>query len=203
MTAPLEDYALIGDRQTASLVCRNGSIDWLCWPRFDSDACFAALLGRSDNGRWLIAPEQPAQIVRRYQTDTMILETDHEAEDWAVRVIDFMPPQQGQSAVVRQVIGLRGIARMQLELDLRFDYGKIPPWTEPTNDGFIGRIGPDLVILRGTVPLAVRQGGASSRFAVAAGDRVTFTLQHGDACADTPATIDTASGVGFHPALLA
>ena len=83
MTAPLEDYALVGDRETASLVCRNGSIDWLCWPRFDSDACFAALLGRSDNGRWLIAPEQqPVQVVRRYQTDTMILETDHEAEDW-------------------------------------------------------------------------------------------------------------------------
>src|SRR4051794_18324171 len=124
MTAPLEDYALIGDRHTTALVCRNGSIDWLCWPRFDSDACFAALLGDERNGRWLISPAHPARIARRYQTDTMVLETDFDTGPCAVRITDFMPLGSPSSALVRIVTGLRGTTPMQFELDLRFDYGK-------------------------------------------------------------------------------
>ncbi|HQT78741.1 MAG: glucoamylase [Rhodospirillales bacterium 20-64-7] len=190
MTAPLEDYAMIGDRHTAALVGRNGSIDWLCWPRFDSDACFAALLGTAANGRWLIGPDQPARVTRRYQTDTLVLETDFETADSAVRIIDFMPCRDTGTAVVRIVEGLRGQTAMQLDLRLRFDYGKIPPWTETTADGFRARIGPDQIVLRGPVPCQARHGGADAAFIVSAGQRLVFTLQYGDACRDAPAPLD-------------
>ena len=179
MTALLEDYALIGDRRTAALVCRNGSIDWLCWPRFDSDACFAALLGNETNGRWLFAPDQPGRVTRRYQTDTLILETDFETAASAVRVIDFMPPPHtGSSILVRLVVGLRGQAAMKLDIDLRFDYGKVPPWIEPCEDGFVARIGPDLVVLRSAVPVEHHAGGAGAGFVVSEGQRLAFTLQY-------------------------
>ena len=197
MTAPLEDYALIGDRNTAALVCRDGSIDWLCWPRFDSDACFAALLGGRENGCWLIAPEQDDApdrrehtSSRRYQTDTMVLETDFETTDLAVRILDFMPPAAGSSALIRLVVGLRGQTAMKLDLDLRFDLGKLPPWTEPRGDGFIGRIGPDLVLFKSQVPIRIRHGGASAAFTVSDGECLAFTLQYGDSCRDLPGEID-------------
>jgi len=193
MTAPLEDYGMIGDGQTAALVCRNGSIDWLCWPRFDSDACFAALLGRPENGRWLIGPEHQCETTRRYQPDTLILETDHACDDGTVRVVDLMPPGQGTSALIRQVSGLRGRVRMVLDLGLKFDYGKIPPWTDPTADGFIARIGPDQVTLRADIPLEIGHGGARARFMVAEGDCLTFTLQYGDSCKNPPPPIDAAA----------
>ncbi len=191
MTAPLEDYAMIGDRESAALVCRNGSIDWLCWPRFDSDACFAALLGTPANGRWLVAPEDPAHISRRYSPGTMVLETDFETEDAAVRVIDFMPPRKGASALIRLVTGLRGHMRMTLDLDLRFDFGKIAPWTEQTADGFVGRVGPDLVVFRTPVPVSVRSGGAGAAFSVEENQTVAFTLQYGHACEEPPGPLDT------------
>src|SRR5947209_19328702 len=105
MTVPLEDYALIGDRQTAALVSRFGSIDWQCWPRFDSDACFASLIGGPENGRWSIAPSEVHSTTRRYQTDTMVLETDFETDTGTVRLIDFMVPQQQASTLVRSVVG--------------------------------------------------------------------------------------------------
>ncbi|HEX2944123.1 MAG TPA: glycoside hydrolase family 15 protein [Rhodopila sp.] len=190
MTLLLEDYAMIGDRRTAALVGRNGSIDWLCWPRFDSDACFAALLGTADNGRWLIAPDQPANVTRRYQTDTLVLETDFETAGAAVRIIDFMPRGSDDAAIVRIVVGMRGQTAMQLDLRLRFDYGKIPPWTEPTEDGFRAHIGPDLVVLHAPVPVTARHDGADAAFMVSAGQRLVFTLQYGDACQHPPKPFD-------------
>src|SRR6201996_4028010 len=108
MSAPIEDYALIGDCRSAALVSRGGSIDWLCWPRFDSEACFAALLGRPEHGRWLVAPREEAKITRRYRPDTLILETDFETEEGAATLVDFMPMHSLYSEVVRLVVGTRG-----------------------------------------------------------------------------------------------
>ena len=125
--ALIEDYAVIGDGETAALVARNGSIDWLCWPRFDSDACFAALLGNAENGRWLLAPIAEAKVTRRYRPDTLILETRFETDTGAVLVIDFMPPRDKVSYLVRIVVGECGTVRMRTELILRFGYGAYVP----------------------------------------------------------------------------
>src|SRR5215831_11272076 len=124
MSLRIEDYAMIGDLGSAGLVGRDGSIDWLCWPRFDSGACFAALLGKPDHGRWLIAPEgEPRVVRRRYRDDTLILETDFDTEDGAVTLVDCMPPRALQPQLVRLVVGRRGQVRMHMELVIRFDYG--------------------------------------------------------------------------------
>ncbi len=129
----IEDYALIGDCQTAALVSRDGSIDWLCWPRFDSPACFAALLGKPEHGRWRISPKDPPKSVRRsYRRDTLILETEFETAEGAVTLIDFMPvrssPSGEMSDLVRMVIGRRGRVAMQMQMILRLDYGTAVPW---------------------------------------------------------------------------
>src|SRR5690606_38619658 len=126
----IEDYGLIGDCESAALVGRGGSIDWLCWPRFDSDACFAALLGTPDHGRWLLAPsDRSARISRRYREDTLILETRFETESGSVLLIDFMPPRCGpDSHLMRLVVGERGTVAMHFELILRFGYGATTPW---------------------------------------------------------------------------
>ena len=148
MSRLIKDYGLNGDGQSAALVNRNGSIDWLCWPRFDSDACFSALLGAAEHGRWLVEPIGTAKISRRYQTDTLVLETDFETEDGAVRLTDFMPIQKTGSAIIRIVTGLRGRVRMRAELNLRFDYGSMAPWIGREGDAILAGAGPDLVILR-------------------------------------------------------
>jgi GH15 family glucan-1,4-alpha-glucosidase len=131
MALRIEDYAIIGDCKTAALAGRDGSIDWLCWPRFDSAACFAALLGTPEHGRWLLAPADPnARAARRYRDGTLILETGFETADGAVTVIDFMPVLSGElSHLVRILIGRRGRLAMRCELVLRFDYGAMVPWT--------------------------------------------------------------------------
>src|SRR5688572_17884849 len=121
MAARIEDYALVGDCQTAALISREGSIDWLCLPRFDSPACFAALLGTEKHGRWLLAPQQAARITRRYRPGTLVLETDFETDAGAVTIIDCMPPRTREPDLVRVVVGKRGRVRMRLELILRFD----------------------------------------------------------------------------------
>ena len=133
----IEDYALIGDCQTAALVGRDGSIDWLCWPRFDSPACFAALLGTREHGRWRIAPADPdARARRRYRDDTLILETEFECGDGTVTITDFMPVREWESDLVRIVTGKRGRVAMELDLVLRFDYGSAVPWvTRLADDG--------------------------------------------------------------------
>src|SRR6185369_14991979 len=129
MPLPIEDYALIGNCHTAALVGRDGSIDWLCLPRFDSGACFAALLGSAEHGRWLIGPRSGVrQVRRRYRDATLILETDFETDEGAARVIDCMPVSDDRCDIVRIVEGLQGRVRMRLELVIRYDYGRIVPW---------------------------------------------------------------------------
>lgn len=128
MPLRIEDYALIGGCETAALVGRDGSVDWLCWPRFDSDACFAALLGAPEHGRWLIAPaNETVAAARRYRGDTLILETRFETPDGTVLVMDFMPPRSGHSTLIRLVIGESGQVPMRTELALRFGYGALVP----------------------------------------------------------------------------
>src|SRR4051794_19759249 len=143
MSTPLEDYALIGDGETAALVHRSGSIDWLCWPRFDSDACFAALLGTAEHGCWKLSPIGDAHCERHYRLDTLILETDFEISGGAVRLIDFMPIRNGSSVLLRMVRGLRGRVRLRSTVDLRFDYGSMPPWIELEDRRAIAHVGPD------------------------------------------------------------
>ena len=135
MPSRIEDYALIGDCNAAALVARDGSIDWLCWPRFDSDACFAALLGTSAHGRWLIAPQDgEARVTRRYLPNTLILETRFECREGVVKLVDFMPMGGTHSSVIRLVIGEHGRVHMRMELILRFGYGAVVPWMQKLED---------------------------------------------------------------------
>jgi GH15 family glucan-1,4-alpha-glucosidase len=181
MSIPLEDYALIGDCETAALVSRAGSIDWLCWPRFDSGACFAALLGGPEHGRWLIEATDPdARVSRCYRDRTLILETRVETADGAVTVIDFMPPRGRNSDIVRLVRGDRGRVRMRTELILRFDYGRTIPWVTRLPDGAFRAIaGPDMVTLHTPVPLRGQDLTTRGDFEVRAGATVPFVLTHG------------------------
>ena len=129
MAGRIEDYAVVGDLHTAALIGSDGSVDWLCLPRFDSPACFAALLGTADAGRWLLAPVTGGRCTRRrYRPDTLVLETEWETPDGTVRVVDAMPPRDGRVDLVRVVEGVRGRVRMRSELRLRFDYGSVVPW---------------------------------------------------------------------------
>lgn len=173
----IEDYALIGDTYTAALVGRDGSIDWLCLPRFDSCACFASLLGDQRNGRWRLSPKgEVRQSHRRYRPGTLILETEFETDDGAVRLVDFMPPRGKHLDVVRIVEGLRGQVRMQMELVIRFDYGAVVPWVRNL-DGVLSAIGgPDALYLH--TPVATRgvQFTTVADFVVSAGKRVPFVL---------------------------
>src|SRR5216117_3834090 len=151
----IEDYALIGDLQTAALVSREGSIDWCCFPRFDSGACFAALLGTPEHGRWLLAPASPIRnSPRRYRTDTLILESVFETDHGAVRAIDFMPPRGETPDIVRIVEGLDGTVPMRSELVIRFDFGHIVPWVHRVDNARVATAGPDALCFR--TPVATR-----------------------------------------------
>ena len=191
-SVPLEDYALIGDCETAALVACNGSIDWLCWPRFDSAACFAALLGGPEHGRWRIAPtDQRARVTRRYRDDTLILETTFATAEGAALVVDFMPPRGTNSDVVRLVRGLRGRVEMQMELVLRFDYGRTVPWVTRLDDGtWRGIAGPDMVLLHTPVELRGEDLQTKATFTVGVGDVVPFVLTHGASHLPPPPAID-------------
>ena len=175
-TARIEDYALLGDLQTAALVERGGSIDWLCFPRFDSGACFAALLGGPENGRWLLAPCAGGTTTRRYRDDTMILETTWENDDGAVRVIDFMPPRGKAPDVVRIVEGLRGRVEMRSELTIRFDYGHVVPWVRHEDDARLAVAGPDALCFRTPAETRGENMHTVSEVTVAEGERVPFVL---------------------------
>ena len=156
MPSRIEDYGLIGNCQTAALVSRDGSIDWLCLPRFDSAACFAALLGIPDNGSWQIAPADPSpRITRQYRDSTLILETTFETEQGTATVIDFMPLSDGTSDLVRLVVGQHGRLDFRTELVIRFDCGISVPWVSQLEDerGLQAVAGPDLLVLRTPVPL--------------------------------------------------
>jgi GH15 family glucan-1,4-alpha-glucosidase len=173
----LEDYGLIGDLGTAALVGRNGSIDWLCLPRFDSGACFAALLGDETHGRWLIAPAGAVTgTERRYRPGTLVLETDFETADGVVRVIDFMPRREGPPQVMRIVEGLRGRVPMRMELRPRFDYGAIAPMVEPRVDGAAAYVGPDALHLSTPLELTIEDRGLAAEFTVPEGARERFVM---------------------------
>ncbi|MEO8314615.1 MAG: glycoside hydrolase family 15 protein [Pseudomonadota bacterium] len=179
MPLPIEDYALIGDCHTAALVGRNGSIDWLCLPRFDSGACFAALLGQPEHGRWLIAPADDSRCVaRHYRDGTLILETELETETGAVRVIDCMPLTDGRRSVVRIIEGLRGRVPMRMELIIRFDYGSIIPWVQRRDGMIVATAGPDTLELHSSVATRCENMRTVSEFAVRDGDRVAFSLNY-------------------------
>jgi GH15 family glucan-1,4-alpha-glucosidase len=182
MPLAIEDYALIGDCETAALVGRDGSIDWLCWPRFDSDACFAALVGSDQHGRWQIGPADPAAaraVARRYRGDSLILETRFETPTGAVIVIDVMPPRTGDGNLVRIVVGERGEVEMQTDLVIRFGYGARMPWVTRMADGALRAVaGPDQVVLRTPVVLEGVGGRTVGRFVVAAGQQVPFVLSY-------------------------
>jgi GH15 family glucan-1,4-alpha-glucosidase len=195
MSTPLEDYALIGDCETAALVSRAGSIDWLCWPRFDSGACFAALLGTPEHGRWLIEAADPdVRVSRCYRENTLILETRVETTAGDVTVIDFMPPRGRNSDIVRLVRGERGDVRMRTELVLRFDYGRTIPWVSRLPDGALRAIaGPDMVTLHTPVPLRGKNLTTIGEFDVAAGTTVPFVLTHGYSYLPPPEVIDPQS----------
>jgi GH15 family glucan-1,4-alpha-glucosidase len=192
MSTPLEDYALIGDCETAALVSRAGSIDWLCWPRFDSPACFAALLGGRKNGRWLIeCAEDGARISRRYRPNTLILETEFATPGGTATVIDFMPPRGSTSDLIRIVRGDSGTVRMRTELILRFDYGRTVPWVNHLPDGTFQAIaGPDLVLLHTPVPLEGRDLTTVGEFDIVSGQSIPFVLTHGASHLPPPSAAD-------------
>jgi GH15 family glucan-1,4-alpha-glucosidase len=194
---PLEDYALIGDCETAALVGADGSIDWLCWPRFDAPACFAALVGAAGNGRWRIAPRQePVSTRRSYLGDSLILETRFETGEGAARLVDFMPVKKGASAgeashVVRLVTGEAGTVGLRMELVLRFGYGATAPWVSRLEDGALRAIaGPDMTVLRTPVALIGKEMTTVADFSVAAGETVGFVLSYGPSWLAPPAAID-------------
>ncbi|WP_242342429.1 glycoside hydrolase family 15 protein [Anaeromyxobacter terrae] len=177
MALRIEDYALVGDMQTAALVGRDGSVDWLCWPRFDSDACFAALLGGPDHGRWRIAPRlEPRRVTRRYRPGTLVLETEFEVEGGRVRLVDCMPPRQDVPDLVRVVEGVEGRVAIDFDLRLRMEYGARRPWLRRLDGGLAALAGPDAVLLRSPLPCELEDGCARRTFEVDAGERVPFTL---------------------------
>ncbi|HUF01332.1 MAG TPA: glycoside hydrolase family 15 protein [Gaiellaceae bacterium] len=175
--ALIEDYGLIGDLQTTALVSRHGCIDWLCLPRFDSGAIFAALLGDAENGHWTIQPAGEFHSPgRRYRGDTLVLETELETASGAVRLVDFMPPRGREPDLVRIVEGVRGEVEMHMDLVLRFDYGWIVPWVRNVEGTLVAVAGPDAVSLRTPVTLEGRNFHTVARFTVREGERVPFVL---------------------------
>jgi GH15 family glucan-1,4-alpha-glucosidase len=177
MASRIEDYALLGDCQTVALVSRAGSVDWLCVPRFDSGACFAALLGTPQNGRWLLAPAGEVRACRRhYLDDTLVLETEHETDEGIVAVTDFMPIRGVAPDIVRIVEGKHGRVRMKSELVVRFDYGSIVPWVRRTDDGIWAVAGPDTLRLHTPVPQHGENFTTVAEFTVEPGQRIPFTL---------------------------
>jgi len=192
LSRKIEDYALIGDCETAALVGRNGSIDWLCWPAFDSDACFAAILGTRRNGRWLIAPaEDTTSTSRRYLENTLILETRFETKGGTVELVDFMPPRGNASDIVRLVRGVTGTVKMRMELVIRFGFGADIPWVRRREDGSLLAIaGQDMTVLRTPAKIRGEDLTTVAEFDVTAGETVPFVLTYGPSHLDPPEPID-------------
>jgi GH15 family glucan-1,4-alpha-glucosidase len=191
MALRIEDYAIIGDCKTAALVGRDGSIDWLCWPRFDSPACFAALLGTSENGRWLIAPTLASLAVkRRYRPGTLVLETEFETETGRAAIVDFMPPADGAD-LVRIVMGRSGRVDFRTEYVARFSYGATVPWVRRLYDGAITAVaGPERLVLRSQVALYGEDHKTVGEFTVEDGQSVAFVLSYGASFQAPPSAID-------------
>ncbi len=187
----IEDYALIGDLQTAALLSREGSIDWCCFPRFDSGACFSALLGTPEHGRWLVAPDVPVLASRRrYRGDTLILESVFETPEGAVRAIDFMPPRGDAPDIVRIVEGLSGAVPMRSELVIRYDFGRIVPWVRHIDHARVAVAGPDALCLRTPAEVHGERLTTVSEFVVHPGERVPFVLTWFPSHERTPAGVD-------------
>jgi GH15 family glucan-1,4-alpha-glucosidase len=192
----IEDYGLIGDLQTAALVSRAGSIDWLCLPRFDSGACFAALLGRPEHGRWLLAPTgEPQRVTRRYRPDTLVLETTFEMGDGAVRVIDFMPPRTENPVLVRIVEGLRGQIEVGTELVIRFDYGSATPWVLRSDRTRLAIAGSNALRIDTAVDLRGEEMKTVGEVIVSEGDRVPFVITWFPSHLDPPEPIEAADAL--------
>jgi GH15 family glucan-1,4-alpha-glucosidase len=194
MTTRIEDYALIGDLGSAALVGRDGSIDWLCWPRFDSDACFAALLGTPEHGRWLIGPKnKTTKVTRRYRPNTLILETRFETDEGAATLIDFMPPREGNSHLCRLLVGEHGSVELHGELILRFGYGANVPWVTRIDERTMRAVaGPDMVVLRSSTPFRGEGFKTVGDFTIAAGETRAFSLSYALSHREPPEPIDVA-----------
>ena len=193
----LEDYGLIGDMQAAALVGRDGGVDWLCLPRFDSASCFSALLGDERHGRWLVAPAGEVRASsRRYRPGTLVLETEFEVAEGTVRVIDFMPRRgDGPPRVMRIVEGVSGRVPMRMELSLRPDYGSIKPWVEPVPDGVVATAGPDAFRLSTPLPLQVKDGSVGAEFVAVEGARERLTLSWHLSYEEAPSVEDADSAL--------
>jgi len=193
MSSRIEDYALIGDCETAALVGRDGSIDWLCWPAFDSDACFAAILGDRRHGRWVVAPQgQVTAVSRRYRGESLILETRFETPDGAVDLIDLMPPRGKASDIVRLVRGVRGTIAMRMELIIRFGFGVDIPWVRRAegDSALLAICGQDMTVLRTPVETRGEDLTTVAEFEVKAGETIPFVLTYGPSHLPVPASID-------------
>jgi GH15 family glucan-1,4-alpha-glucosidase len=192
----IEDYGLIGDTHTAALVGVNGSIDWLCLPRFDGPASFAALLGTEEHGFWDIAPQETAsRTTRRYLEGTLVLETEFEADGGAVRLVDCMPVRRSHPRVVRVVEGVRGEVRMRTRFKPRFDYGRIRPWVRRVDGAVVATAGPEVLELRSDVPLRGHAFQHTGEFTVSAGERVGFALTSHPSWEPSPDPVDPFAAV--------
>jgi GH15 family glucan-1,4-alpha-glucosidase len=191
MALPIEKYALIGDCHTAALVGDDGSIDWLCFPRFDSGACFAAILGGPEYGRWLLAPvAEPSRVRRRYRGNSLILETEFDTPEGGVRIIDFMPLSDKRWDIVRIVEGLSGRVDLRMELIVRFDYGAIVPWVHRYEDILLLTAGPDTLELAASVSVEGENMKSVAEFSVSAGQRESFVINYRPSHANTQPAID-------------
>ncbi len=191
MASPIENYAVIGDGRTAALVSKDGSIDWLCLPDFDASACFAALLGSPENGRWRIAPHgRTLRASHRYVPDTLILETEFETRSGRCRLTDFMPVETPQVELVRIVEGLEGEVELDMDLTIRFDYGRRVPWVTRSGEATVAIAGPDLLVLRS--PAGCHGEGLKTvcRVTIRAGERIPFVLTHGASHLELPQPTD-------------
>jgi len=188
----IEDYAIIGDLGTAALVRNNGSIDWLCWPEFDSDACLAALLGKPENGRWRVAPkDENARVTRQYRDSTLILETRFETSEGAATLIDFMPPRGGNSHLIRVVKGERGNVTFGSELIVRFGYGAVVPWVTRIDNETVRLVaGPDMLVLRTPVKMHGKNFKTVGEFTVSAGEQVPMVLTYAPSHRELPDSCD-------------
>ena len=201
MVTPIEDYAVIGDTETAALVSREGSIDWLCLPRFDSPSCFAALLGTPEHGRWLLRPTGKARTTRSYRGHSFVLETIHETDTGTVRVIDLLPLGDGRADILRRVEGVSGTVEMEHEWVVRFGYGAIIPWVSHTskesdNGELLSAIaGPDLLVLRGTRLPKADDGRHRDRFEVKEGESYDFSMTWFPSWSQIPEPLDIAGRI--------
>jgi GH15 family glucan-1,4-alpha-glucosidase len=192
MPSKIEDYALIGDCESAALVSRNGSIDWLCWPRFDSEACFAALLGDESHGHWIITPvAENARVTRRYRKNTLILETRFETDEGVVTLIDFMPVRDKRTDLVRIIVCESGEVRMRGQLVVRFGYGSIVPWVSRLPDRTLRMIaGPDMLLFHAPIEMRGKNMRTVSEFTVKAGDKVPIVMTYTPSHFEAPPPVD-------------